>query len=590
MFRINKLTLFNYEDEEYIYSFSTGINYFKGKNDSGKTEFYNFIDYMFGASDNIRKKPWFKDTLKKASMQIQVEDITYNLTRFSDLSQNYLSYADEDEGEMIDEREYKGRLNAIFAKDKALLRSISQFTEEELTFRTFTMFNFLGEQSQGEIHDFLDKCRDIKYSVKLGPILNFIFNNNLEKIHLLQQEIEDLKMQLRELEETSSKYNFVCTQINQNIQKLDMNVLYTGNNAENIRKSIEELKNMQESQKKDETKNVADLQVMYSNISEQIKIYENAIADMKQFERDDKNRKLLLKNLDSMLKENNEFAYLIEPLKELIKGLDDAISFGQYTINDKTITELKKQRNALKAEIKRNNARFKCYTLEEKAKAIALIEEYLSTDICDRSEEIKKIKRKIREKKEKIKVLQNSDDVTKIRKLSEYITLLYKSASGISSVVDDDMRQDGFNIRYLKRGNILQPMIKIAEINEDKIRKEETYSYVGSYARRTLIKLCGYIGFLNLLLSDKKYPIIPILVIDHISKSFDVKNVRAIGKIINKAVEDIGEENLQIFMFDDKEYETLGVKPKHSENLVEEKKTGFNPFYNPAFTNVDEEI
>ena len=32
-------------------------------------------------------------------------------------------------------------------------------------------------------------------------------------------------------------------------------------------------------------------------------------------------------------------------------------------------------------------------------------------------------------------------------------------------------------------------------------------------------------------------------------------------------------------MFDDEEYTTLGLEPDHSENLVDENKTGFNPFY-----------
>ena len=42
---------------------------------------------------------------------------------------------------------------------------------------------------------------------------------------------------------------------------------------------------------------------------------------------------------------------------------------------------------------------------------------------------------------------------------------------------------------------------------------------------------------------------------------------------------EIGQENLQIFMFDDEEYTTLGLEPDHSENLVDKNKTGFNPFY-----------
>ena len=82
-------------------------------------------------------------------------------------SLSYLSYADEEIGEVIDRREYREKINAIFAKNMELLKNIRKFTEEELTFRTFTMFNFLGEKRQGAIHDFLDKCSEIR-----EPLIN----------------------------------------------------------------------------------------------------------------------------------------------------------------------------------------------------------------------------------------------------------------------------------------------------------------------------------------------------------------------------------------------------------------------------------
>ena len=580
MFRINKLTMYSFDEQEYTYQFSAGLNYFKGKNSSGKTEFYNFLDFMFGSSEDIRKKPWYRDTLKKASMEMQVDNITYRLTRSCDPSQNYLSYADEEERESIDQREYREKLNSIFAKDMELLKNIREFTEEELTFRTFTMFNFLGEKRQGTIHDFFDKCNDIKYSVKLVPILNFIFNNNLEKIYLLQKELEQLQQELKNLEVTSSRYDFICTQVNKNIQKLGSNVWYTGRNADDIRKNLKEIKNMEEPKKKKSDKNIADLEVMYSNISEQIKIYENSISDAKQFENDNSNRKMLLENLEQLLAENDVFTYLVEPLKQLVKELDNTISFSQYTINDKTIAELKRQRMALKTAIKRNDSRFQFYTMEEKAKSIALIEEYLSADIRDCTGDLKKIRLKIREIKDELKALQNSDDVAKIRELSQFVTSLYKSASGVSSVVDDDVLQEGFKIQYFKRGNILQPMVQIKEKDEnDMEQKKEVNYYIGSMARHTLIQLCGYLGFLKILLAEDKYPIIPILVIDHISKPFDTGNARAIGQVINNAYEEIGKENLQIFMFDDEEHTTLALQPEHAESLTNEKKSGFNPFY-----------
>ena len=171
------------------------------------------------------------------------------------------------------------------------------------------MFNFLGEKRQGAIHDFLDKCSEIRYSVKLAPILNFIFNNNLEKYMHFKKELEQLQEELRNLEVTSSRYEFICTQVNRNIQKLGSNVWYTGRNADDIRNNIKEIKNMEEPKKKGNERNIADLEIMYNNISEQIKTYENAISDAKQFENDNANRKILLESLEELLAENKEFAY-----------------------------------------------------------------------------------------------------------------------------------------------------------------------------------------------------------------------------------------------------------------------------------------
>jgi len=414
-----------------------------------------------------------------------------------------------------------------------------------------------------------------------GVPLSLSHRGEREKnIYALQKELEQLQEELKNLEVTSSRYDFICTQVNRNIQKLGSNVWYTGRNADDIRNNIKEIKNMEEPKKKGNERNIADLEVMYNNISEQIKTYENAISDAKQFENDNANRKILLESLEELLAENKEFAYLVEPLKMLLSELDNSISFSQYTISDKTITELKKQRIALKTAIKRNDSRFQCYTLEEKAKAITLIEEYLSADIRDCSQELNGIRKKIREIKEEIRILQNSDDIVKIRELASFITELYRSAKNISSVVDDDILQEGFKIQYLKRGNILQPMIQVTEKDENGLeQKKEVNYYIGSMARHTLIQLCGYFGFLKILLAEEKYPIIPFLVIDHISKPFDASNAKAIGQVIEKAYTYIGKENLQIFMFDDEEYSAVALQPEHFENLVSETKSGFNPFY-----------
>lgn len=588
MFKICKLIMYSMEEDSFTYEFEFGINYFKGKNSSGKTEFYSFIDFMFGSSEDIRKKPWYADSLKKATMIFEFENIKYCISRTRDPNQNYFYYFGDDESESIDLREYKDKLMAIFARDKESLKSIHNFTNEELTYRTFTMFNFLGEKGQGKIHNFFDKCSDIKYSVKLNPILNFIFNNNLEEIFNLQKELELLTSKIKELEVNYAKYEFILKQVNKNLQILGGNLWFTGKNTEDIRKHLSEIKNMQNINNRKYEKNIADMQVMFNNISEQIKVYENSSSDLKQFEKDNLNRKILLEKLAVLINENGNLDYLIKPLQSLLTDIENSISFSKYIISDNTIKELIKQRESLRTEIKRNDSRFKMYTMEEKSKAIALIEDYLSAEVQSNEEELIENKKKVREIREKLRVLQSTDDSNKIKELSKYITNLYFSAKDISSVVDADIIHEGFKIQYIKSGNILQPVIARGTENDDVFNKKEDVNYyIGSMARHTLIQLCGYLGFLNILLADNKYPLIPILVIDHISKPFDQKNSKAIGKVISKAYESIGKKNLQIFMFDNDEFETLAIMPDHFENLIVENKTGFNPFFIPNTVEFD---
>lgn len=450
MFKITKLIMFDMNNKSYTYSFKEGVNYFVGKNSSGKTEFYSFIDFMFGSSEAIMKRPWYKDSLSKATMEFEYNNKSFRITRTRNKNENYLCYIDEDVSEPIDLREYKDKLNSIFAQNIKLLKDIRKFTNEELTYRTFTMFNFLGEKGQGKIQDFLDKCRDVRYSVKLNPILNFIFNKNLEKIYRLQNELDNLLKEIKELENDNERFGFVINQVNSNLKKLGGGIWYTGKNVSDIKKYLSDIVEMNHEAKSVDVRNIADLEVMYNNLSEQIKVYENNIVDAKQFEKDNKNKKNLLCKLQELLEENADLNYLVSPIQKLLKEIDNTIFFSNYIINDNTVKELKNQREQIKLEIHRNDSRFKCYTLDDKSKAIALIEEYLSVDIIDNENVLKEKKKRIREIREELKALQNSDDIKKIDGISEFITELYSSAKEISSVVSDDIEHNDFKIKYLK--------------------------------------------------------------------------------------------------------------------------------------------
>lgn len=221
------------------------------------------------------------------------------------------------------------------------------------------------------------------------------------------------------------------------------------------------------------------------------------------------------------------------------------------------------------------------YDLNEKEKACALLENYLSEDeISSSTAQLKEKRERISEIRKQLRELKKSQDNSKIKSLSEQITQFYETATS-AKLVQDDISVKGFKIAYIKNGNTLQPR-KIETIKDDGIEKEVEVNYSqGSMARHTLIQLSGYLAFLNLLLNEGIYPIIPILIIDHISKPFDENNIKGIGEIINSAVSVIGDKNLQVFLFDDEPYDELSIKPNYAEDLVTDQKTGFIPFYTP---------
>ncbi len=595
MFKITEMTFYNNLEQTYTYEFVSGVNYFKGENNSGKTVFYNLIDYMLGSSKEIKNEDWYKN-VKKITIKICNNGISYILTRTKNKDENYFTVegtTNFESMQSISYREYKIRLENIFTPNESLLNKIKIFTGQELTYRTFTIFNFLGEKRQGNIQDFLDKGRDIEYSVKLPSLLNFIFNKNLKRIFELETELEKLEKEVKKLESKKNQYDFVAKEINNNIIILNLNIQYNGKNAEIVKQRLEEYKLMECDTKSivTNTKNTTELSLMLESIDEQLKTYQSYKQGIKNIEKESNNRKKLLTALDNILKSNNEYDYLFDSIKKLLNELNTTISFSQSSICDKTIDTLQKQRELIKNEIKKNDSKFKLYSIKEKEKAVILLENYLKQNIVDSNEELAEKLLKIKSIKEELLELKNKDDLTKINSLSTHITSLYNSAKDVSDFVKIDTDKSKFQIKYLKKGNILQPKIEEIQVVEKGENREKIQQYVltnyytGSMARHTLIQICGYFGFLKLLIEDGEYPLIPMFVGDHLSKPFDEKNINALGAVLNNAIQDIGKDNIQIFLFDDEEASKLVLNTDNVINLIEydennrKIKTGFIPFY-----------
>lgn len=572
MFKISKLIIYDLAENDYEYVFEEGLNYFSGGNNTGKTVFYNFLDYMFGGTRELSQEPWFKGTFGKAKMFFWYGNIEYIIVRTINKEINYFGYSSDENLEPVNSETYKERLMSVFTPDEELLKEIRNFVEEDLTYRAFTLFNFLGETRQGVLNNFFDKCEHIKYSIKLQPILNFVFNRNLDKIFKLKKELQTILEIIKKEEEKQQRFDFICKKVNEKLSQLDVKIRYSGCNSFEVKKELIKIKNMEETDKGQST-NIAVLETIYNNLCEQIRVYDNSVDDVKQLEKQSINQIKMIEQLKTIVDNNENYEYLIQPIMKLIDELNQSISFSKYVQKDETIDVLREQLKQVRTKIKEYDSRFKCYSVEEKSRMISIIEEYLEANVVYDEEELKSRKKRVREIREELKYLQNADDVTKIEYISLLMTEIYSSAGACSDVVSKDISKSGFRIQYCKNGNIIQPVIREYE-------KEVNYC-TGSMARHTLMQLSGYIAFMKILIEENIYPIIPFLVLDHISKPFDKENAEAIGKIFEKAFELIGKENLQVFVFDDESYEALGIVPDHAENMENEIKTGFNPFYKP---------
>ena len=577
MFNLIELTLYGeVEGQIFTYHFVEGINYFKGKNDSGKTEFYTFLDYMFGANVNLSDKEWFRGTLSYAQLVFSYNDRKFVVARsISNPDKNYFRYFDEEGFEEVRLNEYRARLNIVFSEDQKTLKELRAFVEEDIGFRTFTVFNFLGENRQGVLSDFFDKCSRLEYS-----LLNYIFNPNIARISELKKREENLKTKLETLENQARQNDDILGRVNHQLKILGINRAFNGKNAMTILHEIDSLQNaLEKGESATKSLAITELEAIYTSLDEQIKRQKNAEYDHKRFVDASVKQKVLLDRLREMVEQKPMYAYLIEPIISLTADLDKSISFNKYLIQETTTRELQKQRDEIRQQILANKSRFAIYSVSEKSQAATLIKEYLSYYDCDfDSDKLAEIRSELKKIREEIRMLQNANDTEKISNLSADITHLYKTSSGVSELAGYDFRKTGFHISYLKNGNIIQPQISDEE--DDDISQNKNY-YTGSMARHTLMQLCGYLGFLRMLIKEHKYPLVPFLVVDHISKPFDSKNRKALGAVLHEVYKDIRKSELQIILFDDEDASDLGITPDYSTDLLGKGKSGFNPFYTP---------
>lgn len=571
MFNIRKLKLVSDCGEEYDYHFLPGLNYIQGKNAKGKTLFYRFLDYMLG-DDQPEIAGWDGFAgLCSATLEFQINGIEYSVQRF--LAVEKYSFSREGvvhSPSTLDD--LKILINDAFCLSESSLGITRSFMHENLTYRAFTLFNFLGEKRQGVLNDFFDKADQVKHRVRESELLNLIFNQNPSLIQTKENDLENLEQELVRVRALHGEQSFISEQINQQLAILKSPVSFSGSNVEEIIKIVDDFENKGQVPESKKDRTYPELSFMLNSLDNQINDLSRRLSEGRQIDEENKRRSILLSELDSLIEGNPDYSYLVQPTRDLLKGMSGSLSLKDKRIQEDTLSRMKAARGELLREIALCGKKYLPFSVDEKKAALVIVKDCfrrLRSESC--SDQVAELKSQISKLRQEIKNLKRADNEQDLESVSKSVSGYYSSAVNQSSFVAEDMSMSNFSIRYIKNGNTLQPQFT----NEGVV----VNFYCGSHARQTLIQLCGYCAFIEFLLNKGEYPLVPLLVIDHVSKPLDKDSKRAVGAIFLKLYERVNKSNLQTFLFGTEEPEELDLRPEKTIRLVESGKAGFNPFF-----------
>lgn len=323
MFKIELLELISYSGESFNYSFSSGVNYVEGPNSSGKTEFYNFLDYMLGSNKkNLSENLWFKDSLRAAKMQISFNG--HVLILYRDLPDNeFRLVIDGTACKVSDLEEYRKYLNSLFLELADEPACLSEYVGQELTYRTFTLFSFLSEVTVGRINGFFSKLLETKYRVKQRPLFDYLFSTDANRIVLLQGKIAELNKQARELEARRAFNNHYLEVVNQELAKLGIVERFDGSNAAAISELVE---SVAISTKLDSSSSLMANDVVEADqLRDDIKAQKQMIYELNGTKTQDAKRHRLLERLSSLIADDESRADLLDQTCILLSEIEASI-------------------------------------------------------------------------------------------------------------------------------------------------------------------------------------------------------------------------------------------------------------------------
>ena len=519
MLKIIKLSLISKQQAVRLFDFSNNINFIKMGNSKGKTSLFTLIDYLLGSSSITLSQQTFHE--------IDSAELYTNHGIFirSIIDKNYFGFKlrQNDGLQVVSEDYYKNQIeNACLDGVFSERDSVRALADENISFRTYTMFNFLDEHYLGQIEKNIFSKQTLFEYYRGKYIFDYVFNkNNINRINLIKNEIEELNKKNASSDAKRHIQKNKQDRVRSIFAELGINFKINDNkkNIEELIKYESEL--LMSNSRIKEAEDYYYLWDILNNVTNTLrKLKEQKLSIKKQNELNEK-RIMLLKSLKELF-DGSSGDNIIEPIIELISKCEMVNIAAENSDFNETINELEKRRKEIQKEIYSIKAANSDINIETKrmrvAEAKVLIDDinsFIDKDIPDYEELIKQKKKEIRE-------LRNSYDVSMEDKVSSLINYYYSSLKGKGyEFIEKDYEKNNFRLHFSYKK---MTVFGYTTMEAENGKRYDVVTMPESMSRQTVIQLCTYFAFNHIFKTDFKFPIICSLFLDNVTKPLENAN------------------------------------------------------------------
>lgn len=564
MFRIRRITLHKgVIKKEYQF---TDTSYVYGHNNVGKTAFTKVIDYALGSSEQLSHAGL--DNIDAIGACF-VNEKTELWVKRTILGECYYKRTEASNYTLISLETYKVYISELITDtpDDKAVKVYQKVFEENPTYRSFTLFNFMDEIGQGDLGAIFTRGKEIKHLVRIRKIMDFFFNyENIEKLYEKRMALEEISFKQKQYNNVINQYDYCVGRVKQLFTSLGLP--YSTDMNENY-SVYERFRNDFYRKTARPNDDLVYLTKASHSLAEDLKIY----TYLKNQSQEAGSRKMrterLLSTLYSIISENDEYR---EDIKAITRAIEEIkqdqliLSLADY---DASIEKIKEKKKAIDSKVAHLRSQAAELDYDKTLKLCALLEDHFRTinSMVDLNR-VSQLNEQARMLKKEIKELENSYSQRDINDFNDRLTQMYldSSVTGVP-YLNDDRNEEQFSLSFDPFSQVL-----VAKHKEGKA----IVSYTpGSMARHNHLQLLVYLCMLEYLHKNFiNFIYLPILVIDSADQAMEDKSFEEIYPSLIEVAKNIGVQTIFISKYKPKSVHetdlidiTGGLNPFHQQNV-----------------------